>query len=298
MALVLAASAPSGADDVCELRALITARLFFSSVPVPRFAAPPTLRHVDGMFHCYTSCRIYVGSGKSDCQGRPSPWANPFEFLDRDLSSSLSSFSSYLFDRADIVSFLFPLAGKELVCDCNNGANCHGHILMSRFSDVFTSTASADSLPRNVDAPIACSNSLNDASFEPGLELFSELCADADSNPDFFLLEVCIPCVSDSGRGSRPPELLGRLACSVSCHRGGACPAWGGRPGRLRFVHCSGQPCPALVCAFVAYSSSSGSLPRCSAACFFSSTLLVCLRSCPPPRAARCSCVCALRWHT
>ena len=78
--------------------------------------------------------------------------------------------------------------------------------------------------------PSASANSLNDASFEPGLELFSELCADADSNPDFFLLEVCIPCVSDSGRGSRPPELLGRLACSVSCHRGGACPAWVGAP--------------------------------------------------------------------
>ena len=81
-----------------------------------------------------------------------------------------------------------------------------------------------------------------------------------------------------------------RPACSVGCHRGGACPSWGGRPGRLRFMHCSGQPCPALVCAFVAQSSLVWPRP----ACFFSGALLVSLRSCPPPRFDRCSLVCAL----
>ena len=110
MALVLSATCPSAEEEVLHLRSLLGESLFFPDAPAPERFAVPTLRHVTGKFHMYTAGRMYIGMGSSDAQGRPSQWANPYFFLVNDPATALSSFSSYLSSRADLTSFLSPLA--------------------------------------------------------------------------------------------------------------------------------------------------------------------------------------------
>ena len=103
MALALSSTCPSADQEVLHLRALLSDALLFSSVPVPFRSALPTLRHVSGQFHMYTSSRVYIGMGSSDAQGRPSQWANPYFFLGNDPASALSSFSLYFSFCADLI---------------------------------------------------------------------------------------------------------------------------------------------------------------------------------------------------
>ena len=121
----------------------------------------PWIRHVVGDFHKYPSSRIYIyiyiciyiyiyiyiytyiyiGFGFSDCQSRPSQWANPYLFLPYSHSEAYDLFSEYLRARADLRDWLFPLRGAELICDCDCGALCHGKLIVDAFQEVFCPVA-------------------------------------------------------------------------------------------------------------------------------------------------------------
>ena len=140
MALVLLASMPSGDDHVVAARL----RLFNSAFRVcAPHAAPrpiPSLMHVSGPFHKYSASLLYVGDGSSDCQSRPSPWFNPFAFLETDPLYACCCFRQYLLTRSDLSSFLSHLGGKKLVCDCSRGRLCHAAVLVELYSECFSPT--------------------------------------------------------------------------------------------------------------------------------------------------------------
>ena len=82
----------------------------------------------------------------TDCQGRPSQWANPYFYFDYDYNSAYTLFSEYLRARADLREWLFPLRNCELICDCNRGEYCHGNLLVEAFEECF------DHDPEDTDA--------------------------------------------------------------------------------------------------------------------------------------------------
>ena len=66
---------------------------------------------------------IYVGSGK--CGERPSPWGNPFIYIDNlSIPAAAREFVRYARTRADLDSWLFPLTDYTLRCDCGR-SYCH-----------------------------------------------------------------------------------------------------------------------------------------------------------------------------
>ena len=66
---------------------------------------------------------IYVGSGK--CGERPSPWGNPFIYIDNlSIPAAAREFVRYAKTRADLDSWLFPLTDYTLRCDCGR-SYCH-----------------------------------------------------------------------------------------------------------------------------------------------------------------------------
>ena len=121
MALVLRSTAPSGLRDIVDLRNRIEFLMPFCPQPKTGFLERPWVRHVRGEFHEFPSSRIYIGFGHTDCQSRPSQWANPYVFLPYINSEAYDLFESYLIDRADLREWLYPLRGAEMICDCNSG---------------------------------------------------------------------------------------------------------------------------------------------------------------------------------
>ena len=73
---------------------------------------------------------MYVGVGPSDIQRRPSQWANLSYFICDGPEESLILYREYLDCRADLVQFLDPLRGAELICDCALGCFCHTCIIV------------------------------------------------------------------------------------------------------------------------------------------------------------------------
>ena len=138
MTLVLLASVPSGLPEVVDLRGRIAPLMPSREPPPITFLQRPWVRHVRGEFHEYPSSRIYIGFGPSDCQLRPSQWANPYYFLPYGPEESYELFDRYLRSRADLRDWLFPLRGAELICDCSRGTLCHGNLLIEAFENVFT----------------------------------------------------------------------------------------------------------------------------------------------------------------
>ena len=102
MALVLLASVPSGVPEVVDLRGRIEPLMPFRDPPPFAFLQRPWVRHVRGEFHEYPSSRIYIGFGPSDCQFRPSQWANPYYFLPYSAEEAYDFFGTYLRSRADL----------------------------------------------------------------------------------------------------------------------------------------------------------------------------------------------------
>ena len=115
MALVLSASAPSGFPHIVDLRGRIESLMPFRSEPNTGFLPRTWIRHVAGEFHEYPSSRIYIGFGFSDCQQRPSQWANPYFFLSSDSVEAYDLFDKYLRARADLREWLYPMRGDELI---------------------------------------------------------------------------------------------------------------------------------------------------------------------------------------
>ena len=143
MALVLNASAPSGFQAIVDRRGRIEPLMAYTVRPKTGLLPSPWIRHVVGDFHKYPSSRIYIyiyiyiGFGFSDCQSRPSQWANPYLFLPYSHSEAHDLFSEYIRARADLRDWLFPLRGAELICDCDCGALCHGELIVDVFQEVF-----------------------------------------------------------------------------------------------------------------------------------------------------------------
>ena len=152
MALVLRASSPSGDASVVQLRDRIASLMPFRDQPKSGFLPRPWIRHVTGPFHEYPSSRVYIGFGMSDCQGRPSQWANPYFFLNHDSISSYNLFSEYLKARADLKEWLYPLRNVEMICDCDRDEYCHGNLLIQAFSDVYDHDPGDECLDIRMDA--------------------------------------------------------------------------------------------------------------------------------------------------
>ena len=96
--------------------------------------------HVSGPFHKYSSSLLYVGDGSSDCQSRPSPWYNPFAFLESDILFAICCFRQYLETRTDLSDFLAHLGSNTLVCDCSRGQTCHSLTLIEFYAGMFLPT--------------------------------------------------------------------------------------------------------------------------------------------------------------
>ena len=137
MALVLRASVPSGIQAIVDIRTQITALMPFRDLPVTGYLPRPWVRHVFESLHEYPSSRMYIGFGMTDCQGRPSQWANPYFYLDYDYLSAYNLFSDYMKARADLREWLYPLRNCELICDCQRGEFCHGNLLIEAFEECF-----------------------------------------------------------------------------------------------------------------------------------------------------------------
>ena len=137
MALVMSSTCPTGDASIVELRNSILALSPYSNFPEDIPLQIPTVRHVRGEFHKFPSPLIYVGFGETDIQHRPSPWANPYFFISSDPEEASILFKSYLDNRADILQFLSPLRGAQLVCDCCLGPFCHADILCDYVEMVF-----------------------------------------------------------------------------------------------------------------------------------------------------------------
>ena len=158
MALVLLSTVPSGDRRIVELRDRIESSMLCPLKPKVGFLNPPVVRHVTGQFHQFSAPRVYIGFGHSDCQSRPSPWANPFYFFENvSPEQSLSLFYTYLESRADLPEFLLPLRGGELICDCNRGELCHGNALVDAFGHVFCEDDDDEAFEEKLDAmSVAC----------------------------------------------------------------------------------------------------------------------------------------------
>lgn len=157
MGLVLLAIVPSGDPQIVQLRSelsdLIPSPKHTCTVPM----SPPILRHVDSEFHACPSPFLYIGTGCSDIQGRPSQWCNPYIFLELDPLHGLALFKRYSQFRADLEDCLSPLGGSVLVCDCDRGAACHGFTPIETVNDVCVAEVSEDLEAAQLDAmSVAC----------------------------------------------------------------------------------------------------------------------------------------------
>ena len=129
MAVVLAASCPLGDTVIVQCRDRLRSVMFHLPSEELVACAPSVVRHSSVPILPLSFSTVYVGCGVIDSQSRPSPWANPYVFLDRCPEGAYLSYSDYVCARADLRSFLTPLAGKTLLCDCNAGDFCHANVL-------------------------------------------------------------------------------------------------------------------------------------------------------------------------
>ena len=128
MALVVAVTVPSSDPTCVRLRTQI-GDLAGSFPPAPWRAGLAVVHHSVVPMGASPSSTLYVGFGLIDCQGRPSPFANPFAFfLKPDLA--LLRFRQYLYCMPYLDAFLQPLAGATCVCDCNSIEHCHAAVLV------------------------------------------------------------------------------------------------------------------------------------------------------------------------
>ena len=140
LALTLSASVPSGNPKVIALRSQISALRLINLPAVTRPAVFPhcvTLKSLP--FHVnagFADGYVYIGSGCLDADVNASPWGSPFGC--RVCAEDCQRFSEYAFSRADHVSWLAPLVGKSLVCECNaKEQTSHAMIIAQFIMDTF-----------------------------------------------------------------------------------------------------------------------------------------------------------------
>ena len=126
LALILAASYPSGHPDIVHVREMISECRVGPGWRVWSDWRLPTIRHLTGTDEFIPIGEIYIGGARNGFV--MTPWANPCV---REEDVRLPSFSTYLASRGDFEEFLYPLSGKVLVCDCLlRSMSCHGKVMM------------------------------------------------------------------------------------------------------------------------------------------------------------------------
>ena len=141
MALVLLSSVPSGLPEIVRAREKVESLMFHDVAEHVVSAARCNVVHSSVPLSPFPPNSVYVGTGLIDCQSRPSIFCNPYIFLTSDRSERSFCFYNYLYARADLESFLRPLAGRTLVCDCGDEDECHADILAEVVSEVFPLSA-------------------------------------------------------------------------------------------------------------------------------------------------------------
>ena len=169
MALVLLSTVPSSDPHVVRIREEILKIMPAPNVPPMDVVSLPRVRHVLGEFHCFPSPLVYVGCGYTDIQKRPSQYCNPYYFICTEPDDAIELYREYLDNRADLVQFLSPLRGAELICDCACGPWCHAMVLVEYVDLIYG--CSDSKLDQKIDA-------LNEACV---LEGFDD---DADIDPE------------------------------------------------------------------------------------------------------------------
>ena len=120
LALVLAASMPSGCSSVVDIRSEIISICGLSAAQVRRPRALPTCHSLQSLSFpvksgfCYGF--VYIGSGFAIVDVEASPWGSPFGCIAS--ASDELSFQDFAVSRADAEVWLAPLVGMKLVCDC------------------------------------------------------------------------------------------------------------------------------------------------------------------------------------
>ena len=154
MACVLLATVPSGQFELVGLRSELSSRLRLPRSNVSRSLRPAILNG-DRPVGQDASRLIYVGCGRNDPQGRPSPYYNPFFCLDTSEAVANDRFGQWLGVRMDLSFFLQPLLGRSLLCDCHRGLGCHVHTLLRVMDTVFPPPGSSERHFGYVDHSIA-----------------------------------------------------------------------------------------------------------------------------------------------
>ena len=218
LAITLAATAPSGEASIVAQRALVAKALFHHFDDCCTACAPAAVHHSCTPLASLPASYRYVGFGFLDPQKRPGLWANPFFFLNLSPVAALARFIAYLRDRCDIDSFLRPLAGATLLCDCSLGVNCHAFALMREVNERFSALSEFEACPPVPPVPAG----VRMPGAAPSVEaLLAEVSlADADE-PDDVDADAPGPrrslddlrCVNETLRGS-------------SLHLGSERPAW------------------------------------------------------------------------
>ena len=227
-ALVLASSCPSGLPEVVRLRAAISKAMFHSLANEPHSSAPARVRHQSTPSGGGPAAHIYVGCGVIDSQLRPSLWADPFWLVAPTALDCLVRYSDYLDSRSDLVSFLSPLAGKILICDCSLKSDCHARVLVDRVNLSFPLKLPGLALPRHLRDPVSRSttNSLNLASGDlAGCPIVS--------SGDPACLDDVPDESDDEGWPSPPPGAIDEIVALNETIRGGVSGPHSERPGWL-----------------------------------------------------------------
>ena len=158
MALVLASSVPSGAPGIVLARAKVAGCMFHQFDCRQLASAPAALSHTSTPMCSLPASHVYIGFGRIDSQDRPSLWANPYTFVCASPVSARSRFAQFLRARCDLHDYLYPLAGRTLVCDCDAGPLCHGLLLTSLVNERFSACSdlkpfpSVPALPASADS--------------------------------------------------------------------------------------------------------------------------------------------------
>ena len=143
MACMLLATVPSGDAELVRLRSELISRLRIPRSAVSRSLRPAIL-HGDRPVGQDASRLVYVGCGRNDPQGRPSPYYNPFFYLNQSEAEANYQYGRWLTVRMDLSFFLQPLLGRSLLCDCHRGLGCHVHTLLRVIDTIFPPPGSCE----------------------------------------------------------------------------------------------------------------------------------------------------------
>ena len=76
---------------------------------------------------------IYVGNGDAKFPCKPSPWLNPFVFMQNYMPGrAIDNYKAFNYQRSDLKNWLYPLSkAAYLVCDCKTDqCSCHAQVLL------------------------------------------------------------------------------------------------------------------------------------------------------------------------